>query len=84
MAIRNWMVLFFLAIIVFSHKSFSDEIGDSELDPKKEAFFTYEEVDQTIKRSKETRKDVASPRRGMASKEERDPELGTFLEKMEE
>jgi hypothetical protein len=84
MAIRNWIVLFFLAIIVFSHKGFSDEIGDLELDPKEEISFTHQEVDETLQRSKETRKEVSSPRRGIASKEEADPELGAFLNKMTE
>lgn len=85
MAIRNWIVLFFLAIVVFSHKGFSDEIGDFELDPNQEVSFTHQEVDETLKRSKETRQKSSASRRGMASKEgATDPELGAFLSQMEE
>lgn len=84
MVARNIIILFFLAIIVFSHKGFSDEIGEAKMDFKEEVAFTHEEIKATIERSKETRSKALIIKRGVANQESEDPELGAFLSQMKD
>lgn len=84
MVARNFIILFFLAIIVFSHKGFSDEVGEAKRDFKEEVAFTHEEIRATVKRSKETRSEASTIKRGFASEQAEDPELGAFLSQMKD
>lgn len=84
MAMKNWILLVSLVVLIFSYKGLASEIGSTDLSQEQVSNKLVSDANDALARSKKTKESLKDePSRQVASeKEQVDVELNNFVDEM--